>query len=235
MIEEVMNLTKHKYIIISIFFLLLFAVFSKSIRGGAMRNIDFAATVKLQDRIDKSTHLRSQEFMGNLMEGSTFFASPGFTIAIVGLLTIIAIVDFKNKKIRLRGLLIPLALGILTLFEIYGKTVVHHPSPPFFMVKNPTTIFPKDYINEQFSYPSGHTARAIFMSVIFFVLYLLHTTYYNENKFNKKIKYGVLFLLICYITLVATSRIYLGHHWLSDIIGGGFLGTSMSVFFLGLL
>ena len=27
-----------------------------------------------------------------------------------------------------------------------------------------------------------------------------------------------------YILIVAISRIYLGHHWLSDVIGGGMLG-----------
>ena len=32
-----------------------------------------------------------------------------------------------------------------------------------------------------------------------------------------------------YVGLVALGKIYLGQHWLSDIIGGGLLGASMGL------
>jgi undecaprenyl-diphosphatase len=196
-----------------------------------MKKIDFDTTVKLQDTIDKSPRLRLSNVVGDVMEGATFFASPEVSVVGVIILTGIALYDRKKKKIRWMALGIPLLFFLLVMAELYGKTVVHHPAPPFFMIKNPTTIFPKYYINDQFSYPSGHTARAVFLSIVLFSM--LHTTYEIRNTSDRlrKKKAIIVGCILCgYITLVSVSRIYLGHHWFSDIIGGFFLGSGCAVF-----
>ncbi len=208
--------------------LLLFTGFSWYVKKGGFKGADLAATVKLQEKIDTSSRLRLAAVVGDVMEGSTFFASPGFASVVVVLLTGVALYDWKQKKVRPLALVIPLFFTLLVLAEIYGKTVVHHPAPPFYMIKNPTSIFPKDYINEEFSYPSGHTARAVFVGIVFYSLSVNRKSYLERWKKNSIIAVGV-----CgYIFLVAVSRIYLGHHWLSDILGGGFLGASMALFSL---
>jgi membrane-associated phospholipid phosphatase len=215
------DMSKYARIIIivcGLFFLLLFAGYSKLVKQKRFTNIDFAATVKIQDRMPHR--------FDEVWEDIAFFVSPMPSIVLVGLLTIVALVDWKNKKVRLRALVIPLLFGALVLGEIYGKNVVHHPAPPFFMIKNPTTIFPKYYINEQFSYPSGHTARAVFLGFVFLSLVASHLSL-AKRSFGKWIAIGGIMFL--YVVAVAIGRIYLGHHWLSDILGGTLLGTATAL------
>jgi membrane-associated phospholipid phosphatase len=204
------------FIIAGIICLLCFYIFSQQVKNGFMKSVDFAVTVKIQDRIDNSTRLRFVEFVGNVMEGSTFFAGPEFSVVVLLLLTGILCIDSKNKKFHIPGLLFPLFFCFLVSLEIYGKTVIHHPAPPFFMIKNPTSIFPKYYINDLFSYPSGHVARAIFLGLSLYSLF-------RSNRSKGIFSLGV----FVYVFLVATSRIYLGHHWFSDITGGLLLGFSL--------
>lgn len=195
-----------------------FMMLSKYEDRGFMRSLDFSVTVKVQERIDKSAHLRTSVFIGNLMEGATFFASPEFTVAMTLFITGYLAYDRKRKKWQYKAVVIPVALVVLVLLEIYGKTIVHHPSPPFAMIKHPTTIFPADYINDQFSYPSGHAARGLFMAI----LIILAASRAGFTGHKRMI--AVIGIMTGYVLLVSVSRIYLGHHWFSDVVGGWFLG-----------
>ena len=209
-------MNKNKIVLLLGFlFLFCFALLSKFEDRQIIRTIDFAATVKIQDKIDKSIHLRLATFVDSVLVGSSFFAEPLFTSLAVLVLTVIA---FKRKKWR--AFLIPAAFILILLVEVLGKSIVHHPSPPFGMIKHPTSIFPSNYINEQFSYPSGHTARAVFIAIIAWVIL----------RKKKWIGTG----LRIYVLLGAVSRIYLGHHWLSDVIGGALLGAGLSTIILAL-
>ncbi|MEW6586683.1 MAG: phosphatase PAP2 family protein, partial [Nitrospirota bacterium] len=165
------------------------------------------------------------------------------TFGIIGI-TIINIIKTRGWR-RFLSMCIPLAFGLLTLVEIYGKSIVRHPAPPFFLLKNPTTVFPKYHVWEEYSYPSGHAARAMFLALV-----LLSTI----QQYNPKVRlprsgglqprtpegrdFGAgnitmrkrLFVglgLGLYVGLVSISRIYLGHHWFSDVIGGLLLGSSV--------
>jgi undecaprenyl-diphosphatase len=117
------------------------------------------------------------------------------------------------------------------LAEIYGKNVVHHPAPPFFMIKNPTSIFPKYYINDQFSYPSGHAARAVFLAILVYGLAMKQCV----NRTMRKKLLLLVGVLGLYVGFVSISRIYLGHHWLSDIAGGILLGGGTGILALTVL
>ncbi len=69
-------------------------------------------------------------------------------------------------------------------------------------------------IHMNFSFPSGHSATsfAVFLGLSFFV----------KNRYLKL----VLFIIAC---LTAYSRVYLGEHFLSDILAGSALGVLTSV------
>jgi undecaprenyl-diphosphatase len=206
--------------ILGIGLLVAFALYSKAIKRGALKQTDFDTTVRLQDRLPK-------RFDG-MWENAAFFVTPAVSVVAVGIVTIAALVTAKTGKKKLVSLLIPLLFGLMIVGEIYGKSVVHHPAPPFFMIKHPTTIFPQFYINEQFSYPSGHAARAVFLTLTLFAI---------SCRLIKKRAYQV-FLISClllYIVIIATGRIYLGHHWVSDIVGGWIVGGAFGFLSYALL
>jgi membrane-associated phospholipid phosphatase len=79
------------------------------------------------------------------------------------------------------------------------------------------------------SYPSGHLARTAFIAVVFaFIIY-------SSNKLSKTQKQFLYCFIVIIVGLMFVSRIYLGEHWFSDVVGGSFLGGAMgllSVLFL---
>ncbi len=211
-------------IIAGLCLLLSFAVLSKYEDRNALRNLDFAVTVKVQEKIDRSAHLRTASIVGNVMEGATFFASPEFTVVITLLLTGIVLYDRKNKRIRWGSLAVPFILVLIVAAEIVGKSVVHHPSPPFSMIKHPVSVFPADYVNEQYSYPSGHAARAVYLA--------LAAYFFAASGWGVRRRAALSTVLLAYVVTVSVSRIYLGHHWFSDVIGGLFLGSGITLLFV---
>lgn len=220
---------KNVFAFTALILFMFFGLLSKYEDRAVLRSLDFAVTTKVQGKVDTSSHLRFADFIGNLMEGATFFASPEFTVIVTLVYSALFVYNRSSKRWNWKALVIPLALTLIVVLEIYAKSIVHHPSPPFSMIKNPTTMFAKDYINEQFSYPSGHAARAIFMAMLSFMVI------YGLKNVKKNIRYMLLFVLMVYVLLVSISRIYLGHHWFSDVSGGLLLGASMGLFVMWML
>ena len=70
-----------------------------------------------------------------------------------------------------------------------------------------------------FSYPSGHVVSFVSLyGFLFFVTYVL----FKRSAWRTV----ALCLLATPVVLVGPSRIYLGHHWASDVLGGYALGTA---------
>jgi len=201
--------------LLAIVLLGLFTLFSRQVKRGSFTSIDFDTTVRVQGAVAKLDIARFEGFL----EDIGVFASPTVSIAGTGVLTL-----WAAKKRRLAALLIPVAFVLMTIAEIYGKSVVHHPAPPFFLLKNPTTIFPTYHVWEEFSYPSGHAARATFLAIVFWFLAMKQ---FNNITISRKLWIGL--ALGVYVGIISLSRIYLGHHWLTDIIGGLVLGSGFAL------
>ncbi len=80
-------------------------------------------------------------------------------------------------------------------------------------------------IENGFSFPSGH-------SMVSFAFYgfIIYYLYYTDLK--KPVKYGLMTLLGFIILLIGLSRIYLGVHYASDVIGGFLLAFIYLVIYI---
>lgn len=206
------------FLSLSISLLFVFALFSRVIKQGALKDFDFAVTIKLQDRIPSR--------FDRLWEIIALGGSPLLTSIIVVGITLRQFHTQRKTLAKLTAFLIPFGFFFVILAEIYGKTVVAHPSPFFFLVKNVAADLPKYYIQSEFSYPSGHAARSSFIATLIYLLVVPQ---------NWKRRLFIATLSAGYILAVALAKIYLGHHWFSDVLGGGTLGIAFALFLKAML
>lgn len=105
-------------------------------------------------------------------------------------------------------------VGQFSISSLKNATAFARPS----VVQQPPTSF---------SFPSGHTA----ITIVFMGMLLL----LSRNKLSPQTyKRGILASTLTCV-LVACSRLYLGVHWVSDIIAGTCLGIMILALFYGLL
>ncbi len=93
------------------------------------------------------------------------------------------------------------------------------------MVRTINLVPPSPFdIRTQNSYPSGHAARALFISIVLLVFI------WQAKRFGFLTKSILTLAIIGYDFLMLLSRVYLGEHWFSDIVGGSLLGGAMGLF-----
>lgn len=140
-----------------------------------------------------------------------FITNFGGAIFVISLTTILFFV-IKDKKI---GISIITNLGIVTILNQIIKFIMQRPRPTEFRIIEETG----------YSFPSGHSM--ISMAFYGYLIYLIYK--YVKNKYIKWISIVVLSLLICTIGI---SRIYLGVHYTSDVLGGFLISISYLVIFI---
>jgi len=132
----------------------------------------------------------------------------GGQVAIALLLASALLLWVKNK--RQEGFLL-VGAGILSSSDRLVKMIVNRPRPSPDMV----SVFE---INSSGSFPSGHATLVI---VLFGSLFYLSSIYIR----NKLLKRSAQIISVLIIMLTGISRVYLGAHWPSDVLGGYLLGS----------
>lgn len=203
-------MTRTKLFLLSLLLIGIFTYFSYSVAKERWTKTDFDTTVKLQDHIPK----RFDQYFSYL----SLLGSAEVTIGFCAVMILLALVRFKWLAILGWLMIIPASMA-----EVFGKLVLFHPGPPVFFHR--TSLFthlPSFYVHTDFSYPSGHMTRTIFIVTIFLVLFI-------QSK-HFLLKYTGTLFLIGLAILMGVTRVYLGEHWISDVIGGSILGAGMGFF-----
>lgn len=69
-----------------------------------------------------------------------------------------------------------------------------------------------------YGFPSGHTAMSVVLYGFLAILLV--------RGFSSAWRWGIFVAVLLVSFVIALSRLYLGAHWLSDVLGGFFIGTS---------
>lgn len=188
---------------------LVFVGFSYLVAKETFSQLDFDMTVKIQDKMP-----RRVDYIFSWFSALGSAEATGVIWFLVWLLVLFK----KFWKAALAMFLLPAALAI----EVFGKVFVHHPAPPFLFYRGVLDIvFPSNFVHDFYSYPSGHETRSAFL-VVFLMAYLYFRMGVKTQLLTQAMLVGIL-------AIMTVSRIYLGEHWTTDVVGGFLIGTSFGL------
>ena len=101
---------------------------------------------------------------------------------------------------------VPLLLGVVLAAELVLKLTVPQAAPPGELARS-VPLFPFLEAPTTFSFPSGHVARVAFLVAVL--------------RWPADVSAAVVFAM-------ALTRVYLGEHWPSDVVGGWLLGYGIA-------
>ena len=182
-------------IIISILLILFLAM------GFMVR--DSAGGILFDMAILDAIHKSSNPVIFSIMNFISFIGSEKFLFPAIGIVIIVSII---NRRYFITKFL---------LFNTLGSFLFNHLLKQIFQRTRPLGFF----LVEQggLSYPSGHSM--VVMSMYLAIAYLL-----TREERDPRRKRRVYILASIIILLMGVSRIYLGVHWPTDVIGGFIMG-----------
>jgi undecaprenyl-diphosphatase len=133
----------------------------------------------------------------------TFIGSPAAALAIA---TVACVALYRRRQL-VEASLLPVALGGGELLNLVLKLSFHRPRPQVAFVHLDT-----------YSFPSGH---AMISTAAYGALAYLAWSHLHERRTRLALTAGAVVL----VALICFSRLYLGVHYLSDVLGGAAAGA----------
>jgi undecaprenyl-diphosphatase len=106
---------------------------------------------------------------------------------------------------------VPLLLFVTVAVELALKLLVPQPLPPSTLSRD-LELFAGPSVDTPFAFPSGHQLRATFLATLV-----------------TPPRLPWLAVSIAFVAAMALSRVYLGQHWPSDVVGGLLLGLAFGI------
>lgn len=185
-------------------FVIVFLILLATFVGITDSIVNSAAIVKIDNSFANFLYLGRTPGMAKVFYVITNFASPIYITIPLGIFLVY--LYFKKEIAYLYALLLTFVGTEGSVFLL--KILINRARPGASIAY---------YLEGLMSFPSGHSAVA--MAVFgFIVYYLLHHVMWKDKKFI------LIFLGTILIGLIGFSRLYLGVHFLSDIIGGFLVG-----------
>lgn len=151
---------------------------------------------------------------GRVFLGATYAGGPW---SIAGLAAVSALVLLRRRE-RSLALLIAAGLAAGLLIDPVFKHLYVRVRPPVYVALIPSP--------ESLSYPSGHAfSSLVFLALVVFVCMRL------TSRTGARV--GVVGACALGALLVGLSRVYLGVHWMTDVLGGWALASAWVAVLLG--
>ena len=146
--------------------------------------------------------LNINESLTNFFKIMTFLGE-GVSIASYCIIALIVSYVLKKKNI---GLIIAGCVTFNSLFSEVIKRIIQRPRPEILRLINESS----------YSFPSSHTLASVSLCGI--LIYLIY-----RSDLNKSMKAISTIFLVLFPILIGISRIYLGVHYASDVLGGALI------------
>jgi membrane-associated phospholipid phosphatase len=161
---------------------------------------------------DLKSYEELKEQTGSLFDGLMIGVSYLGELMIAMALTAIAMAIFAFRRQWLEAIFI-LATTSSVLLAFALKELIHR-TRPFPIAQNVTGLIQS---TDQYSYPSGH--------VLFFVVFFGFFAYLAWINFAGIVRVIVIAICGALIVLIGPSRVFLGTHWASDVLGSYIIGA----------
>jgi membrane-associated phospholipid phosphatase len=144
-------------------------------------------------------------------EWVTRFTDLGGTIGMPVIAVVVVIVLALRRRSWLPVLLMGIAAAGSVLITVLGKDLSGRARPPLALAVPPFETSP--------SFPSGHTLNATVVLGVSAYLVVL-----GRRHLRSKLLVGSVVVVL--VLAMGLSRVWLGHHWLTDVIAGWLVGLA---------